>query len=66
MPIYDYKCKNGHTFEDMCSIKNRREAKKCTECGKNGYFVISVSKYKPTFGNADRFWELREKKRLGK
>lgn len=32
MPIYEYRCKKGHTFEVMQSI-NDDPLSKCTECG---------------------------------
>jgi len=66
MPIYDYSCKNGHSFSEMRSIRDRKQTNKCPDCGQKTHFVVSVSKFKHTFGNADRFWNLREKKRLGK
>jgi len=64
MPIYDYKCKNGHTFESMRSIADRREPKDCPECGVNAKFVFSVNnKFKPHFGNQDTKFNQREKHR---
>ena len=64
MPIYDYKCKNGHIFDEVCSIKDRKEPKECIECGEKAKFVFSVNGVKPHFGNKDTQWTMREKKRL--
>ena len=32
MPMYDYRCPNGHEFEDMNTIANREKAE-CFHCG---------------------------------
>ncbi len=32
MPIYEYKCENGHTFEEMQSM-SEDALEKCTICG---------------------------------
>jgi len=64
MPIYDYRCKNGHTFDKMCSVQDRKEPKECIECGEKATFVFSVNKVKPHFGNDNTRFEMRERKRL--
>ena len=65
MPFYDYECKHGHIFEEMCSMSDRERKKECPECGEKGSAIISVKgKYHPHFGNQDTFWNMRERKRL--
>ena len=65
MPFYEYVCKNHHVFDEMCSISERLQKKKCPECGQRGNFRISVHQTKPSFGSNDRHWDFREKHRLG-
>ena len=65
MPFYDYQCKHGHVFEEMCSMSDRKRKKECPECGEKGSFIISVrGKHHPHFGNQDTLWNMRERKRL--
>jgi len=65
MPFYDYECKHGHIFEEMCSMSDRKRKKECPECGEKGSPIISVrGKHHPHFGNQDTLWNMRERKRL--
>ena len=64
MPFYDYQCKHGHVFEELCSMSDRKRKKECPECGEKGSVIISVNKNRPHFGNLDTQWTMREKKRL--
>ena len=65
MPFYDYQCKHGHVFEEMCSMSDRKRKKECPECGEKGSVIISVrGKHHPHFGNQDTLWNMRERKRL--
>ena len=65
MPFYDYQCKHGHVFEEMCSMSDRKRKKECSECGEKGSVIISVKgKHHPHFGNQDTLWNMRERKRI--
>ena len=64
MPFYDYQCKHGHVFEELCSMSDRNRKKECPECGDSGSPIISVNKNRPHFGNQDTLWNMRERKRL--
>ena len=65
MPFYDYECKHGHVFEELCSMSDRKRKKECPECGEKGSVIISVrGKHHPHFGNQDTLWNMRERKRL--
>ena len=65
MPFYDYQCKHGHVFEELCSMSDRKRKKECPQCGEKGSFIISVrGKHHPHFGNQDTLWNMRERKRL--
>ena len=65
MPFYDYECKHGHVFEEMCSMSDRKRKKECPECGEKGSVIISVrGKHHPHFGNQDTLWNMRERKRI--
>ena len=64
MPFYDYECKHGHIFEEMCSMSDRERKKECPECGEKGSVIISVKgKHHPHFGNQDTLWNMRERNR---
>lgn len=41
MPLYEYKCVNGHRFEDFNSVEKRMK-KKCPECGIMGTKIMSI------------------------
>ena len=64
MPYYDYECKDGHVFEELCSYKEREIKKDCPECGSKGDVIISVNDISPSFGYAPTQWNQREKKRI--
>ena len=65
MPFYDYECKHGHVFEELCSMSDRKRKKECPECGEKGSVIISVrGKHHPHFGNQDTLWNMRERKRI--
>ena len=65
MPFYDYECKHGHVFEEMCSMSDRKRKKESPECGEKGSVIISVrGKHHPHFGNQDTLWNMRERKRI--
>jgi len=66
MPIYEYKCKNEHVFEEMCSMSERTVRKECPECGSKSSWIMAVRSTQPTFGNDDTLWNFRERKRLSK
>ena len=40
MPLYDYKCKNGHTFEAFKKVKDRLSAR-CPVCNLRGAIQIT-------------------------
>ena len=65
MPFYDYECKHGHIFEELCSMSDRKRKKECPECGEKGSVIISVrGQHHPHFGNQDTLWNMRERKRI--
>ena len=65
MPFYEYECKHGHVFDELCSMSDRKRKKECPEWCEKGSFVISVrGKHHPHFGNQDTLWNMRERKRI--
>jgi len=64
MPFYDYQCKHGHVFEELCSMSDRNVDKDCPECNEKGSFIITVNQNRPTFGNEETLWNMRERKRI--
>ena len=63
MPFYEYECKNGHVFDEMCSMKERTVKKECPDCGKDGSWIMAVRSTQPHFGNQDTLFNMRERKR---
>ncbi len=63
MPIYDYKCKNEHVFDEMCSMSERTVKKDCPDCNEKGSWVMAVHTTQPHFGNRDTLFNMRERKR---
>ena len=65
MPYYDYECKSGHVFEELCSYKDRQVMKDCPECGNKGHVIMTInSSIRPTFGYDSAQWNQRERKRI--
>lgn len=42
MAVYDYKCKNDHTYTEMRSIKEEQKKTHCDECGEELKQTYSV------------------------
>lgn len=51
MPLYEYKCVNGHVCAEQRYIQDRKVAAKCPECGEPAWNVVSA--VKTTFKYAD-------------
>lgn len=50
MPMYDYRCPNGHEFEEMNSVAQREHAE-CFSCGKIADKVIlTAARIDPKMG----------------
>ena len=65
MPYYDYECKSGHVFEELCSYKDRQVQKDCPDCGDKGHVIMTInSGIRPTFGYDSAQWNQRERKRI--
>ena len=64
MPFYDYQCKHGHIFEELCSMSDRNKKKDCPECREKCDVIMTINKARPHFGNLDTQWNMRERKRL--
>ena len=65
MPYYDYECKDGHVFEELCSYKEREISKDCPDCGTKGQVIMTInSDIRPSFGYESTQWNQRERKRI--
>lgn len=69
MPIYSYRCTDGHEFEEMSSIANRKEPKECKECGAEAHMFIvppkiSLDPTDPGFGGTWISWERKREKQM--
>ena len=42
MPMYEYRCQNGHEFEFRRGISEMDDPAKCPQCGKGGKRMTSV------------------------
>ena len=65
MPIYSYQCSSEHITEEFRKMADLEANAVCDVCKKPARFIIAVTKVKPTFGNQDTLWSMREGKRLG-
>jgi predicted nucleic acid-binding Zn ribbon protein len=65
MPTYSYQCPDKHITEEHRRMLDLMGDAVCSTCEKPAKFIITVSKVKPTFGNQDTLWSMREGKRLG-
>ncbi len=41
MPIYEYRCRDGHTTDLYRSVEARHDAAECAKCGKPAEKIIS-------------------------
>jgi len=46
MPMYDYKCSKGHTFEAMERMDDRHTST-CRECGESAKMLVSAPRIDP-------------------
>ena len=66
MPLYDFKCKQNHVSEKLCSYDEMQMGTKCIECGKPAQLIYSINDVKPSYGYEMTRFAMREKKRLSK
>lgn len=75
MPFYDYKCEDGHVYEEMHSPSTYDECGPCPQCGKTGARVVLVAAHLdyrmgvdpdgfPTM--ADKWAKIQKSKNSGK
>ena len=65
MPTYNYQCSAGHITEKFRRMDDYLKPAVCDTCEKTAKRIITVPIAKPTFGNQDTQWSMREGKRLG-
>ena len=61
MPIYEYKCEEGHISTRLRKIENRTETTTCKRCDKPAYFIVSkpavaLDGSDPAFPDAHERW----------
>jgi putative FmdB family regulatory protein len=69
MPIYSYKCKDGHVTDQMSSIAERKEPKKCKVCGEDSHMFIVAPQVQldptdPAFAGTWISWERKREKQM--
>jgi len=42
MPVYEYKCEEGHVSTRLRSVENRAETTTCKKCDKPASFIVST------------------------
>jgi putative FmdB family regulatory protein len=40
MPVYEYQCSSGHTFDAYATIEHRHDDQTCPDCGAGSHKVI--------------------------
>lgn len=66
MPIYDFRCPDGHTFDHYCRVADRNKPVTC-ECGKSANRIMSLPHFHlngtdPGFPTAyDKWADMHEK-----
>ena len=66
MPLYEYKCENGHTTEKLRSVENRVIPVQCGHCNLFAYKQpFSRSNFMFTGFLRDDFWDDWEKSTPG-
>jgi putative FmdB family regulatory protein len=45
VPIYEYRCENGHKWAEQRMVDARREPAKCPECEQDGKLAPSTGVY---------------------
>ena len=73
MPIYEYRCPNGHLTEELRSFKDRNRRVKCDRCGRVAKRIPSahhaeidgIYSYAPNVGTEGAFERKRQAIREG-
>lgn len=71
MPLYEYRCQEGHESEELRKYEERDDALACPECGGDMHRIVSahhrqpdgIYSYEPNIGDPKRFEEKRENAR---
>lgn len=50
MPLYHYKCPDGHGMDDIRKVAERHDAPNCDTCGKPTTLEIQTSEFDPDMG----------------
>ena len=69
MPIYSYRCEDGHESDIMSTIATRKEAKECRVCGAEAHMFIvppqvSLDPTDPAFAGTYLTWERKRAKQM--
>ena len=51
MPLYDFKCGQGHEYEEVLSLADYQNETKCPKCGESGVKIIKTGSRGPTFSD---------------
>lgn len=73
MPIYEYRCPDGHLHEDVRAYENRNKRARCPRCKRLARRIFSahhaevdgIYSYAPNVGNPDRYERQQQAMRDG-
>ncbi len=66
MPFYDFKCKENHVSEKLCSYDEMQMGIECPICKKPAQRIFSINDVRPSYGYEMTRFAMREKKRKDK
>lgn len=62
MPIYDFRCKEGHMFEHRAKVDHRHDTVECPECGTEaGLVIVGSPMLDPRMGVSKDFPTMAKK-----
>jgi len=50
MPLYLYRCPDGHSTEDLRKVDERHDPRPCGLCGKTATLEVQVAAFDPRMG----------------
>lgn len=69
MPIYSYKCDDGHVTDHLCPMLDRNKKKTCKVCRADAHMIIvpvqvSLDPSDPAFAGTYMTWERNRAKQM--
>lgn len=61
MPLYHYRCEDGHGMDDIRKVEERHDAPTCYLCGKPTVLEIQTAVFDPRMGLDPAFPTMQDK-----